>query len=193
MSGLEPRDSATDEELMRRVQGTEDVEAFGWLYDRHAARAYRVARSVCRDTHRAEEGVQEGFLGVWRSRATFRANGNGSFQAWSMRVVRNAAIDALRRERPISPHGLGEQGADGSGNGADSPEDQVVARSEAEALRDSLAQLPDAQAEVIGLAFFGELSHTEIAQQLELPPGTVKGRMRLGLEKLRRSQIGRGI
>ena len=65
-----------------------------------------------------------------------------------------------------------------------------MVRSEAEALRASLAQLPDAQEEVIALAFFGELSHSEIARQLGLPPGTVKGRMRLGLEKLR-SRIDR--
>ena len=69
--------------------------------------------------------------------------------------------------------------------GDSSPSDEVIARSEADALRGRLAQLPDAQAQVITLAYFGQLSHSEIAARLSLPPGTVKGRMRLGMEKLR--------
>ena len=182
------RNGATDEELMRRVQDTEDVEAFSSLYDRHATRAYRIARSVCGDSSRSEEAVQEGFLSIWRGRAKFRPV-SGSFQAWSMSIVRYAAIDALRRDRVAKRPRLVEQGIEPADSRAASPEEQVVAGSEAEAVRASLTQLPEAQAEVITLAFFGDLSHSEIAQALDLPPGTVKGRMRLGLEKLR-SQMG---
>ncbi len=178
----------TDEELMRRVNDAEDVEAFGCLYDRHATRAYRVARSVCGDSPRSEEAVQEGFLSIWRGRAKFRT-AHGSFQAWSMSIVRHAAINALRYETAAKRPRFSEQEVDASDSGA-SPEDQAVAQSEAEAMRISLARLPRPQAEAIGLAFFGELSHAEIARQLDLPPGTVKGRIRLGLEKLR-SQMTR--
>ncbi len=172
---------------MRRVQDAGDVDAFDRLYTRHATRAYRVARSVCGDTSSSEEAVQEGFLSVWRRRGSFDAAG-GSFQAWSMTIVRNAAIDGLRRvgARPK----LSEE-VDTPDSHAESVLDQVTQRSEGEALRASLTQLPEAQAEVIALAFFGELTHAEIAHELELPPGTVKGRMRLGLEKLR-SQITHG-
>ncbi len=173
---------------MRRVGDTEDVEAFGCLYDRHATRAFRVARSVCGDTHRSEDAVQEGFLSIWRGRAKYRP-GNGSFQAWSMTIVRHAAIDALRHEAADKRPRFSEEEVDASDSGA-SPEDQVVAQSEAEALCESLARLPHLQAEVLSLAFFGELSHSEIARQLDLPPGTVKGRIRLGLEKLRSQMTG---
>lgn len=183
------RQGATDEDLMRRVQETEDVEAFGALYERHATRAFAVARSVCGDGSRSEEAVQEGFLSVWRGRARFRP-GSGSFQAWSMSIVRNAAVDRLRYDAAGTRPPSSGEAFDGADPHAESVAGQVIRKSEAEALRSSLSQLPDAQAEVIGLAYFGELSHSEIAQQLALPPGTVKGRMRLGLERLR-NQMGR--
>ena len=176
----------SDETLMRRVQD-DNVEAFEQLYDRHAVRAFRVARSVCDSTGRAEDAVQEGFLSVWRSRANYRPE-SGSFQGWSMKIVRNRAIDATRseaaRRRHLEDDG-GEHLASGHATAPRALEDHVVARSEGDALRAALLRLPEAQSEVIALAYYGELSHTEIAKQLSLPPGTVKGRMRLGLEKLR--------
>jgi RNA polymerase sigma-70 factor (ECF subfamily) len=103
-----------------------------------------------------------------------------------MRIVRHAAIDTVRREAAAKRPRLGEQKGETADPQSDSLADDVAAADQAEALRASLAQLPASQAEVIGLAFFGELSHSEIAHELELPSGTVKGRMRLGLEKLRR-------
>ncbi len=176
----------TDEILMRRVQA-DDTEAFAQLYDRHARRALSVAQAICRDIGRAEDAVQEGFLAIWRSRKTYRA-GDGSFQAWSLRIVQNRAIDSYRNaaSRPPSQLREHEKKSPDADTSTVSVEDRVVAQSEGEALLASLQELPAAQAEVIGLAFFGELSHSEIAAQLDLPPGTVKGRMRLGLEKLRR-------
>lgn len=177
----------SDETLMKRVQD-DNVEAFEQLYDRHAVRAFRVARSVCDCTARAEDAVQEGFLSVWRSRTHYRPE-SGSFQGWSMKIIRNRAIDAMRSEATRRRH-LGaddsEHLASGRATAPRALEDHVVARSEGDALRAALLRLPEAQAEVIALAFYGELSHTEIATQLSLPRGTVKGRMRLGLEKLRR-------
>ena len=152
--------SATDDELMRRSQA-DDVVAFEQLYDRYGAAAYRVARAVCRDQHRAEEAVQEGFLSIWRNRSTYNAK-RGTFKSWSTSVVRHRAIDL------------------------NSAEEVALPPSGADALRASLELLPDAQAEVITLAFYGQLTHAEIAQRLSLPEGTVKGRMRLGLKKLRR-------
>ena len=154
MTRVEDREGVTDEELMRRVNDMEDVEAFGFLDDRHATRAYRVARSVCGDTHRSEEAVQEGFLSIWRGRARFCPGNGSSFQAWSMTIVRHAAIDALRYETADKRPRVSAQELDNPDSGAASPEDQVVAQSEAEALRTSLARLPHPQAEVISLAFF---------------------------------------
>jgi RNA polymerase sigma-70 factor (ECF subfamily) len=180
----------TDEELMARAQG-DDAEAFAQLYDRHATRAFRVARAVCGDASRAEDAVQEGFLAIWRNRASYQPR-TGTFQAWSMKIVRNRAIDSSRRAATRPPLLRGDAGRDqppASGSSAASPQDEVLARSESRALLASLGRLPKAQAEVIVLAFFGELTHAEIAAQLGLPSGTVKGRMRLGLEKLR-AQMG---
>lgn len=170
---------------MRRVAETEDVEAFGSLYDRHAKRAFRVAWSVCGDSSRSEEVVQEGFLSIWRGRARY-APQKGSFQAWSMRIVRHAAVDRVRHDTAARRPRLSEERVDAADHQAEPVVDRVIRQGDAQELRSSLARLPDAQAEVIGLAYFGELSASEIAQQLDLPPGTVKGRMRLGLEKLRK-------
>lgn len=139
----------SDEALMAHAQSG-DADAFGELYDRHAARALRVARAVCFDD-RAEDAVREGFREIWASRARFRPE-NGPFETWAMRIVRSWAID--------------------SG-----------------AMLTSLRKLPETHAEVIALAYIGELSHTEIAALLDLPSDTIKGRMRLGLNELRR-QIG---
>ena len=185
------RTATTDEELMRRVKDADDADAFGCLYDRHAARAYRVARSVCGDPQRSQDAVQDGFLSIWRRRSRFHDD-RGTFQAWSMSVVRYAAIDVLRRENAAKRPRSAANGVEDVSARSASPEDQAVSASESESLRVALVQLPDAQAVVIGLAFFGELSHSEIAQQLDLPAGTVKGRMRLGLEKLR-SELDRAV
>lgn len=173
----------SDQELMRRVQAG-DSEAFGALYDRHSARAYGVARGICGDSWRAEDAVQEGFLALWRGRAQYRSE-IGTFQAWAMTTVRRRALDGLRAERAEKRPRLVALEKAREIPGPDTTEPAVIARDRAEALASALRRLPEDQAEVIALAFFGELSHQEIAQQLQLPPGTVKGRARLGLEKLR--------
>lgn len=173
----------SDEELMVRVQA-DDPAAFGVLYDRHYPRAMAVVRSVCRDIGRAEDAVQEGFLTVWRSRSSYRP-ARGSFRAWAMTMMRHRAIDSVRSEaasmRPplAAVERLDAIAAPGS------VQQDAMDKSQGDALRASLTGLPDAQAEVIALAFYGGLSHSEIATQLGLPTGTVKGRMRLGLDKLR--------
>ncbi len=174
----------TDEALMIRAQA-DDTDAFAQLYDRHAERAFRVARAICRDSGRAEDAVQEGFLSIWRNRASYQL-GVGSFQAWSMRIIRNRAIDSFRAAAVRPPAQIDNGNGDRPQAGdTDSPQDRVVTHSERKTLLASVRELPKAQAEVIVLAFYGDLSHSEIAAQLDLPTGTVKGRMRLGLEKLR--------
>ena len=175
---------ATDHELIRRSQAN-DVEAFEQLYDRYGALAYRVARSVCRDPHRAEEAVQDGFLAIWRSRSRYNPE-LGTVKAWSISVVRHRAIDLNRREASSRRSVLADADRAVTLPPSSSAEDHALARSDADDLRASLERLPDAQAEVIALAFYGQLTHAEIGQRLSLPAGTVKGRMRLGLEKLRK-------
>ena len=160
-----------------------DVDSFVDLYDRYCDRAYRVARAVCRDNGRAEEAVQDGFLSVWNSRATYRPQ-QGTVAAWLLTVVRYRAIDIARRDRQHVSRRASETHLEDRA-AFDDPFDTVATRDDAQRLHAALAMLPDAQAEVITLAFYGQLSHTEIAAHLGLPAGTVKGRMRLGLQKLR--------
>ena len=175
--------NAGDDELMRRIQAN-DVEAFEQLYDRYGALAYGVARALCRDQHRAEEAVQEGFLSIWRSRSNYNPD-KGTLKSWSMSLVRNRSIDLNRREATSHRNALAYAERAATLPPSASAEDHALAHSDADTMRASLERLPGAQAEVIALAFYGELTHTEIAQRLSLPEGTVKGRMRLGLEKLR--------
>lgn len=175
----------SDESLMRRVQGDDPV-AFGRLYDRHAAPALAIAKSVLRDAGAAEEAVQEAFISIWRGRAGYRTEVNASFRGWAMTTVRNRAIDSHRSQRAAKRPRIADGAVDEVPEPASSHViDRFAQVDERETLNRLVARLPVAQAEVITLAFYGELSHTEIAEQLGLPAGTVKGRMRLGLEKLR--------
>jgi RNA polymerase sigma-70 factor (ECF subfamily) len=161
-----------------------DADAFGELYDRYSARAYRVARSVCRDHGRAEDAVQEAFVSLWRSRADYLPL-RGTVAAWLLSAVRNRAIDVIRRDANHTKHRAGEDLLLFTHAPGESMADSLVARADAEHLHALLRRLPEVQREVIVLAYYGELTHAEIAVELDLPPGTVKGRMRLGLQKLR--------
>ena len=173
----------TDQALMLRVR-EDDADAFGELYDRYAGLAFRVARSVCHDVGRAEEAVQEGFLSIWRGRTRYRPE-SGSVKGWALSIVRNRAIDSVRRDTAERQPELVEATTPAVDTKSASPPDAVIAKNEGDALRAFMSRLPDSQSEVITLAFFGGLTHSEIAEQLSLPPGTVKGRMRLGMHKLR--------
>jgi RNA polymerase sigma-70 factor (ECF subfamily) len=132
----------------------------------------------------AEDVVQEAFLSLWRSGARYDPM-RGSVRSWVLSVVHNRAIDAFRREvvrdqRDVHDDGIAEQ--------MPSPqrtEVEVERRDEAEQVRGALGELPSDQRQVIELAYFGGFTHSQIAEMLRLPPGTVKGRMRLGLTKMR--------
>jgi RNA polymerase sigma-70 factor, ECF subfamily len=159
------------------------VEAFADLYHRYCDQAYRIALSVCRDDSRADDAVQDGFVSAWKSCRSYRRR-QGTVSAWLLTVVRHRAIDLMRRDQKHDIHRTGEDELTHLPARDDVPE-MAINRDAAHRLHASLALLPDAQQEVIALAFYGELSHTEIAVQLGLPAGTIKGRMRLGLQKLR--------
>ena len=172
----------SDGELMAKASAG-SVDSFVDLYDRYYDRAYRVARSVCHDDGRAQEAVQDGFLSVWNGRANYRPT-QGTVAAWVLTVVRYRAIDAARSNHRHDSRRANDDQLTSRSAGED-PAEIVVWREEAQRVQASLATLPDAQAEVIMLAYYGQLTHTEIAAQLGVPRGTVKGRMRLGLLKLR--------
>jgi RNA polymerase sigma-70 factor (ECF subfamily) len=170
-----------DDLVMARVKAGSAV-AFGVLYDRFCERAYRIAWSVCRDEGRAEDAVQETFISIWKTRTTYEDH--GKVAAWVLTVARHRAIDIARHETWQAAHRTGDDGLQALNDPAGVAE-QVLARAEARDLLSLLAALPTVQREVIALAFYGQLTHSQIATQLDLPLGTVKGRMRLGLNRLR--------
>jgi RNA polymerase sigma-70 factor (ECF subfamily) len=175
-------ETVSDNDLMEQIQGGSQ-DAFARLYGRYCDRAYRVARAVSTDDGKAEDSVQEGFLSVWRSRDTYRPD-HASAAPWLLTVIRHRAIDVGRRAatdrgQPVDEDVLEARASD------DDVAGDAAQRADARDMRVLLSRLPDDQREVIVLAFYGQLTHTEIAGQLGLPVGTVKGRMRLGLHKLR--------
>lgn len=174
-----------DEELMRLVAGG-DARAFEIVYERHATSAFSLAYRICGVRAAAEEVAQEAFLAVWRSGARYDPR-RGSVRSWLLGVVHHRAIDSVRRatirDRLLSKTEVDTEGAEAP----ERTELEVARREEAQAMRQLVEALPDAQRRVIELAYFGGFTQEQIARLLELPLGTVKGRMRLGLEKLRAS------
>ena len=173
---------ATDVALIQEMQAGGRGE-FGELYRRFGSRAYRTAFSVCHDRDCAQDAVQDAFVSIWRLRATYRPE-RGPVPQWVMSIVRHRAIYLARRRRASAGLEPGTGWLEAL-PGRDDVPSQVESHAEAKQLRQLLSRLPSAQREVITLAFFHGLTHHQIARQLALPPGTVKGRMRLGLQKLR--------
>jgi RNA polymerase sigma-70 factor (ECF subfamily) len=180
----EKAERLADEELMPLV-GRKDPEAFAVLYDRHGGAAYSLAYRIVGDRAAAEEVTQEAFISVWRSGARFDA-ARGSVRSWLLSVVRNRAIDFLRSRAGKAPKLTFDDDAVLEQRPAEErTEEEALRRETAAEVRGAIGKLPGEQSKVIELAYFGGFSHSEIAQILNLPMGTVKGRMRLGLEKIR--------
>ena len=175
-----------DEDLMTLVE-RKDPGAFEILYDRHGGAAYSLAHRIVGDPGAAEDVTQEAFLSIWRSGARFDP-ARGSVRSWTLGVVRNRSIDALRRQAGKAPKLDYDDDAALVAQPADELTDsEAIRRETARRVRGAMRELPEEQSEVIGLAYFGGFTHSEIAQMLSMPLGTVKGRMRLGLEKIRLS------
>ena len=180
-----------DEDLMTLVDG-KDPDAFEVFYDRHGGAAYSLAHRIVGDPGMAEDVTQEAFLSIWRSRARFDA-ARGSVRAWALGIVRNRAIDALRiASRPAPKLDYDDEATLESQPAGERTEVEAIRRETAGRLREALGVLPREQSQVIELAYFGGFSHSEIAEMLGAPLGTVKGRMRLGLEKIR-ATLAEGI
>ena len=172
-----------DEELMGRLSGG-DAEAFDLIYERHADAAFSLASRISGSRAAAEEVAQDAFLALWRNGARYEQS-RGSVRNWILGIVHNRAIDALRRAVRHESRRAGDEGLAERLMSPDRTDEEVDRRQEAGAVRTMLDDLPADQRRVIELAYFAGFTHTEIAEMLEIPVGTVKGRMRLGLEKLR--------
>jgi RNA polymerase sigma-70 factor, ECF subfamily len=172
-----------DEELMALVAAN-DADAYEIVLERHADAAFSLAYRICGRRSLAEDIAQDAFLAVWRSGARYD-RARGSVRTWVLGIVHNRAIDALRR-RTVRDRGLvTEEGIEERLVAPGRTDAEFARREEAREIRDALDQLPDEQSRVIELAYFGGMTHTQIALMLDAPIGTVKGRMRLGLAKMR--------
>lgn len=165
-----------------------DPQAFEVVYERHATVAFSLAYRMTGSRSRAEDVVQEAFLSTWRAGARYDRT-RGSVRTWVLGIVHNRAIDSLRRSMVHDRRRASDEGIEERFEARERTEVEAVRRDEARELREALTILPAEQLKVIELAYFGGFSHSEIAEMLQTPIGTVKGRMRLGLEKLR-GQLG---
>ncbi len=172
-----------DEDLMQLVRRG-DAEAFELVYQRHATVAFSLAYRMTQSRNIAEDVVQEAFLSLWRSGGRYD-QGRGSVRTWVLGIVHNRAIDALRRALVHDRRRASDEGIEERFEATERTEVEAARREEALAIQGVLAGLPPDQSRVIELAYFGGYSHSEIASLLDTPIGTVKGRMRLGLEKMR--------
>jgi RNA polymerase sigma-70 factor (ECF subfamily) len=181
----------SDEELVQRV-AVQDVQAFSLLYDRYAQPVYALAAHLL-GVSDAEEIVQEVFLQLWRNALQFDAS-RGSFKSWFMTIARHRALDELKRRSREQRNRAALQVEEVLAQAPDPAEDvvnDVWQREHQHHLLRVLRELPAEQRRAIVLAYFGGYSQSAIAQQLNWPLGTVKKRIRLGLQKLRAALVRR--
>jgi len=175
-----------DEELMERL-GYRDLGAFRALYDRYGNLVYSAALRVVRDAQIAEDMVQEIFLRIWRRPDSYVAQ-RGRFVTWLTSVTRNRAVDEIRsrgrryRHETASPE---EQERELPAPDRNDPALRAEVSDQRRLILAALAQIPAEQRQIIELAYFGGLTQQEIAERLSQPLGTVKTRIRLGMQKLR--------
>jgi RNA polymerase sigma-70 factor, ECF subfamily len=171
----------SDEALVALVaRGDED--ALAELYDRISRVAYGLALRVLRDERHAEDAVQEAFLQLWRSAATFRAE-RAKASTWILTLVHRRAVDLVRREERRQADPLTDDSA--AGEAPEQTDEAAWLRFERERVQTALRQLPDVQREALELAYYGGFSQSELADRLGVPLGTIKSRMFAGLARLR--------
>ncbi len=181
----EDRARLADEDLVVQV-ARGDERSFEVLYDRHGKVAWSLAFRLLGEREAAEDLVQEAFLAVWNGAAGY-SQAKGSVRTWILSILHHRAVDRLRqtsasrrRQEALEQVAMIEAAAPDAA-------DVALARVEATEIRTALADVPGDQLEVLRLAYYGGYTHHEIAAMLSLPLGTVKSRMRLGLDRVRRN------
>ena len=172
-----------DEDLISLVAAKGSAEAFAALYDRHGSAAYSLAYRMMGEKQAAEDLMQDAFLKVWRNAGGYRSE-RGSVRTWILSIVHNRGIDQLRS---LASRRRTQDRVEASAPVSQPSEAfaQTWRNSQREQVREALGTLPAEQLKILELAYFSGYTHVEIAELLELPLGTVKGRMRLGLKKIR--------
>ena len=171
-----------DEELMPLVNNGEP-KAFATLYDRHSQAAYCLAYRMMGEKQAAEDLAQEAFIKVWRRAGSYRAQ-KASVRTWILSIVHNRGIDQLRSHasRRRTQEKIEASAASSQPSEAFA---ETWRNTQAEQVREALSTLPKEQLKILELAYFSGYTHVQIAELVGLPLGTVKGRMRLGLQKMR--------
>src|SRR5919108_5701594 len=178
----------SEREMVAQLQRGE-AAAIASIYDRYGRLAYSLAQRILNDAAASEDVVQDAFLALWRNAVAFDAS-RGSLRGWLLSIVHNRAIDRIR--------GTGQPGRlaplEAAGRAGEVPDawESVSVELERKQIREALSSLPVEQRRTVELAYYGGLTHVEIARQMAVPLGTVKSRMRLGLEKLRSFLQARG-
>jgi RNA polymerase sigma-70 factor, ECF subfamily len=189
-SGSGPEADRTDRETMERL-ASGDLGALDRLYEHYGVMAFSIAYRITGDRAAAEDVVQDAFLGAWRNAARY-VDGRGTVRTWLLSIVHHRAIDAVRRRRQTSELPDGESNLPDSLTMPDTWS-AVELRIDRAAVQVALTRISDVQREAIELAYFGGLTQTEIAERTGVPLGTVKGRLRLGLEGLRAAMLATGV
>jgi RNA polymerase sigma-70 factor, ECF subfamily len=179
-----PRHTHLSDEALIALVARGDDSALGELYDRVGRVAYGIAYRILRDERLAEDAVQEGFLAVWRSAATFRAE-RAKASTWIVTLVHRRAVDIVRREERRRAEPLGADDRPDTADPSGSAEDEAWLGFERDRVQAAIRTLPDAQRETIELAYYGGYSQSELAERLGVPLGTIKSRMFAGLARLR--------
>src|SRR6202521_1537426 len=189
--GSEASEGLADPDLVAQLAAGSQ-EALAELYDRYGRLAYAVALRVLGDPGRAEDAIQEAFLNIWNHAGSFDVR-RGSLRTWLLTSVRNRSVDYLRGRGAHERQELELQPAQAEAGPRSDPWREVSLSLERSAVREAMSSLPAEQRQAIELAYFGGYSHREIAEVTRVPLSTVKGRMRLALEKLSSYLQGRGL
>jgi RNA polymerase sigma-70 factor (ECF subfamily) len=171
-----------DEDLISLVEAA-DAEAFATLYDRHSRAAFSLAYRMMGERQASEDLMQDAFLKVWRSAKSYRAE-RGSVRTWILSIVHNGGIDQIRSQ---ASRRRTQDKIEASAPRSQPSEAfaETLRNSQRDQVREALDTLPPEQLKILELAYFSGYTHVEISDLLRLPLGTVKGRMRLGLKKIR--------
>lgn len=177
-------DRLADEDLLTLVERG-DAGAFEVIYDRHSRVAFSLAFRLLGDRQSAEDLVQDAFLAVWRGASSY-ASSRGSVRTWMLSILHNRGVDRLRTLGAMSRRQDALEQVELRRPDAPDAATLGIESALAGSIREELGSLPDEQHEVLKLAYYGGFTHHEISEMLKLPLGTVKSRMHLGLERLRR-------
>ncbi len=183
----------TDEQLIAAICKGEE-SAIEVLYERYHRYVYALAYRILHDPLASEDIVQDAFLSIWRKASSYQAQ-NGSVQSWIQAIVRHRAIDKIRASAHRDYQWTPLQADNEQDPPSEEPDvwEQAWQSEQHRIIHEVMEQIPGEQRMVIELAYFGGLTHAEISEQYQIPLGTVKGRMRLGLQKMKALLAERGL